>query len=381
MNRFSSFLLFQFSFNSHPLISSFLSFPPVLSFSSCRARRVCWTWWWRTPCSPPGKHLSWAANRGGATSPVPVDTRSRPPPPSLRRSCLLQLPPPPAAPPLQRASGRVWRRKSPAMLVGRGNGPGAPPGLCTTTFITTRPGALICTGTLRRSHPSPKWIPVTSRRTPAIGTASTQGMVLHPGRDHLHHRPPALGSQCPTQGWSFVAGRRGSACPARENLEGGASVEVEAYQGWSLWTYHSQGRKHPCWTLLRLMGTSLMASRAIRTHALADANSACRSCILGTRTCWEGACWRPKALRLQLTLTHTHTHTHTYSYPSRVPLANCFSICAQYTKHGCMALFNQIPVSFTSGKSLQLLPALFLGWILNVAVCLSYSKASPPDPR
>lgn len=44
-----------------------------------------------------------------------------------------------------------------------------------------------------------------------------------------------------------------------------------------------------------------------------------------------------------------------------------------------MALFNQIPVTFTNGKSLQLLPALFFGGNLNVAVCLSYSKASPQD--
>lgn len=39
MNRFSSFLLFQFPFNSNPLISSFLSSPPLLSSHSAPAGR------------------------------------------------------------------------------------------------------------------------------------------------------------------------------------------------------------------------------------------------------------------------------------------------------------------------------------------------------
>lgn len=330
MNWFSSvFLLFtliSFPLNSYPLIASLSSLMTVfpyltssfltLSCSSCRARRACWTLWWRTPCSPPGRRPSWAANHEGATSPVLED--SPPPlPPRPRRSSRQRPPPPPAAPPLLRASGRAWQRKSLAMWAGKGTGPGAPPKACTTTtFITTRPGALTCRGSRRHSRQSPKWIPVTSRRTAAPGTASTRGMALHQGLDpfspqaHLHLRPPALGSQFPTRGCSSVAGLRGSVCPARVNQEGGASAEAW-WRGWSPWTCLSRERTHPCWTLPRLTGTSLTVSRAIRTRAPADANSACRSCILGTRTCWEGACWHPKELRLK--------PTHTNSYPSRVP--------------------------------------------------------------
>lgn len=51
----------------------------------------------------------------------------------------------------------------------------------------------------------------------------------------------------------------------------------------------------------------------------------------------------------------------------------------QSTTHGWMAYCNQIPVTFTSGKSLQRLTCIVFGGNLNVAVCLSYSKASPPD--
>uniref|UniRef100_A0A3B4VGM2 Jade family PHD finger 2 n=1 Tax=Seriola dumerili TaxID=41447 RepID=A0A3B4VGM2_SERDU len=62
-----------------------------------------------------------------------------PPPPSPRRSSLQRLPPPLAAPPLT----------SQAMWAGKGKGPGGPPRPCTTTtFITTRPGALTWAGSV-----------------------------------------------------------------------------------------------------------------------------------------------------------------------------------------------------------------------------------------
>lgn len=148
------------------------------------------------------------------------------PPP--RHSCLPKLPRRPAAPPLQRACGPTRRRKSPATRVRKPRGPGAPPGPCTTTFITTRPGAPTCTETLHHSRPSPKWIPVTSRRIRtgggtafARGTASHQGLDPVSPRAPLHLRRPALGSQCPTRGPFFTAAPRGSASPARVDPGGG----------------------------------------------------------------------------------------------------------------------------------------------------------------